>query len=148
MIIQYIRNKQREKVGVIVAIPTFGQANSFSIGWSKCNMKLDQFDWRQGQRKHRWGVELALTRAQDATSLVKDKNKCLSEELEFFEELNHYDDNWIPVIPQSCEAVCQRVINRACRAYGNHCQQISNAALLGYDKLQILTDCGVKECDY
>lgn len=145
MIIQYIRNKQREKIGVIVAIPNFGKG-SFSIGWSKCNMNLDQFDWRQGQRKHRWGVELALTRAQEATSIVKDINKCSGEEkLDFFDLTGKINVNFIPLIPQSCEAVCQKVINRACRAYGNHCEQISKATALGYDKLHILTDCGVNQ---
>ncbi len=129
MIIQYVRNKQREKIGVIVAIPIFGK-DSFSIGWSKCNMKLDQFDWRQGQRKRRWGVELALTRAQEATPIVKIK-------------MGGEDLSFEPVLPQSCEAVCQKVINRACKVYGNHCEQISKAASLGYDKLEILTDCGV-----
>ncbi len=150
MIIQYVRNKQREKIGVIVAIPIFGK-DSFSIGWSKCNMKLDKFDWRQGRRMNRWGVELALTRALEETSIVKDVRKCSDVEkmdfilkgMTFSRAVEEFSFNFIPLIPQSCEAVCQKVINRACKVYGNHCEQISKAASLGYDKLEILTDCGV-----
>lgn len=148
MIIQYIRNKQREKIGVIVALPLkegepiYNQitlydltgifskhdiADSFSIGWSKCNMKLDRFDWRQGRHYPRWGVELAITRALEATPIVKIK-------------MGNEDLTFEPVLPQSCEAVCQKVINRACRAYGNKCKQITYAWSLGYDKLQMSTD--------
>lgn len=70
MLIEYVRNKKREKIGVLVALPS---KNGFSIGWSKCNTsKNDKFD-------RDLGLILAIGRANLNSSIyVRDKRKLVS----------------------------------------------------------------------
>jgi hypothetical protein len=46
--VQYIRNKKRQRVGVMVAVEDKIE-NRIMIGFSKCNMPLDCFDKYQGR---------------------------------------------------------------------------------------------------
>jgi len=55
MLIQYCRNKRRQKYGVVVAVESDGIVK---IGWSLCNTRLDIFDKKEG-------VQLAIDRANN-----------------------------------------------------------------------------------
>lgn len=60
MIKEYVRNKNRQKIGTLIAKP-FGD-NYFSIGWSKAHSQLDDFDTELGDK-------IAIGRAEIGRSL-------------------------------------------------------------------------------
>jgi len=56
MLVQYLRDKKGRRTGVVVGI-FLSLSNEISVGWSKCNMKLDKFD--KGL-----GIRIAVGRAE------------------------------------------------------------------------------------
>ena len=53
MIFEYVRDTNRRKIGILVAL------NKNQIGWSKCNIKKDRFDKEMG-------LKIAIGRANKA----------------------------------------------------------------------------------
>lgn len=47
-LIQYVRNKNHQPVGVVVAVKNNGPVHRFTVGWSMCRVKLDKFDKERG----------------------------------------------------------------------------------------------------
>jgi hypothetical protein len=57
MIFEYVRNKKRQRIGVVVAL------DKTSIGWSACNIKKDRFD-------KELGLKIAMGRAEHSVSPI------------------------------------------------------------------------------
>jgi len=55
-LIQYIKNKQNQRIGVMVAIPD-PESHWYSVGWSKCNHWADSFNKEKA-------LDIAFGRAQ------------------------------------------------------------------------------------
>jgi hypothetical protein len=51
MLVKYVRNSKRQRIGCVVAI------SRDQIGWSLCNVKLDKFD-------KQYALDIAKLRAQ------------------------------------------------------------------------------------
>jgi hypothetical protein len=47
-LLQYVRNRKKEKVGVLVA---YNDGDNVKLGWSKCNVKTEPFDREIGIQK-------------------------------------------------------------------------------------------------
>jgi hypothetical protein len=47
-LIQYVRNKKNQRVGVVVAVKNSNPENPFTLGWSMCRVKLDKFNKSRG----------------------------------------------------------------------------------------------------
>ena len=62
-LIQFVKNKQNQRVGVLVAIPDPG-AHLYRIGYSKCNMWAERFNRERA-------LEIAFGRAQANCDLTK-----------------------------------------------------------------------------
>ena len=63
-IIQYVRNKKNERIGVVVAVKNDKPLQRFSIGWSKCHNTKDKFNKNVGLR-------IARTRAVHGNPMDK-----------------------------------------------------------------------------
>ncbi len=74
MLIRYVRNKRREKIGVLVAL---GRNN---VGWSRCN-KTDRFN------KDR-GLHIAIMRAQMYNTMELASRVCPSMQLDYIKMVN------------------------------------------------------------
>ena len=67
MLLEYIRNRKGEKIGVVVAL------NKWSVGYSLCK-KGDRFD-------KQLGLEIAVGRAEYSTTLVPRTVKHIFEKM-------------------------------------------------------------------
>ena len=81
-LIQYIKNKDHQRVGVLVAIP--GPNNiGYSLGWSRAHSYMDKFN-----REH--GLDIAFGRAQAMSDLKEMPNSMITEYNKFRDRVDRY----------------------------------------------------------
>lgn len=102
MLLQYIRNRKNEKVGVVVGL------KDGSIGWSLCKTKTTKKDdEEQGVDKfsRKRGIEIAIGRAKRYGQTIND------------EHLNYSNNETVKkvldvLVPHSCIPTVKRMAHR------------------------------------
>jgi len=77
MLVSYVRNKKREKIGVVVAI------YRDQVGWSLCRTKLDRFDKDLGLRIA-YGRAITGSATKPPTTVMKTYNDMMDRSKAYY----------------------------------------------------------------